>query len=178
MSPVAVVEVAVFAPLRQTFHYLPCADPNAISALPGSLVKIPFGRGQRTGVVIALANSTDDRPLKEMSEVVDSVPVIDPAIMRLARWASDYYQHPIGEVLAATLPGPLRHGSAPARREETEWVLNESTHQETDSVARKAPRQAVLLEQLSDGPKTAADFANLEFDWRRAMRELEKKSSL
>jgi primosomal protein N' (replication factor Y) (superfamily II helicase) len=175
MSPIAVVEVAVFAPLRQTFHYLGCVAPNAHPALPGSLVKIPFGRGQRTGIVIALVNSTDERPLKPISEVVDTVPVIGTGIMRLARWAADYYQHPIGEVLAATLPGALRQGSAPARREESEWVISESKQGELNDLARRAPRQALLLERLSGGAKMAADFADLDFDWRRAMRELEKK---
>jgi primosomal protein N' (replication factor Y) (superfamily II helicase) len=175
MNSVSVVEVAVFAPLRKTYHYLGCADSNAIPALPGSLVKIPFGRGQRIGIVIGLANSTDERKLKAISEVVDTLPVIGAAIMRLARWASDYYQHPIGDVLAATLPGPLRHGSAPVRREESEWVIHATNQEVIDDLARRAPRQAVLLERLSTGAKTAADFANLEFDWRRAMRELEKK---
>ena len=41
--------------------------------------------------------------LKPVLEVLDAEPALSPELLELARWAADYYQHPIGEVIAAAL---------------------------------------------------------------------------
>jgi len=171
----SVVEVAVFAPLRKTFHYLPAVAGSAL--LPGVLVRVPFGRGSRLGIVLALVGSSaaGQRRLKRITEVIDQVPIIGTELMRLARWAADYYQHPIGEVLAATLPGPLRHGRRPAQRQSFEWSLTDPDSPDVVALAVKAPRQAAILERMGGRAAGVADFESLNFDWRRALRELEKK---
>ncbi|TDJ65385.1 MAG: primosomal protein N' [Proteobacteria bacterium] len=168
------VEVAVFAPLRKTYHYLQDADNWREPAVVGARVKVPFGRGVRIGVVLALVppSSAGVRRLKTVIELIDDTPVIGAPMMRLARWAADYYQHPIGEVLAATLPGPLRRGRTPALRQTVEWVV---TGPDAVTKLRNAPRQSALLELIGNRPATAADFEALDFDWRRALHELEKK---
>jgi primosomal protein N' (replication factor Y) len=173
MCPPTVVEVAVFAPLRKTFHYLSEFPGNPPST--GSLVKVPFGRGQRFGIVIGPAKQKTERQLKAIREVVDEKPVVGSAIMRLAKWAAEYYQHPLGDVLAATLPGALRHGSAPARKGLSEWVVVLDEQSDANQLDRSATRQATLLSLIKQGPKVATDFEGLEFDWRRPIKELEKK---
>ncbi len=169
------IEVAVFVPLRKTFHYLPPVDACGNSIIAGCLVRVPFGRGVRAGVVLAPVSIevAGERQLKAIIEVIDPVPIIAPELMRLARWASDYYQHPLGEVLAATLPGTLRHKRAPARRQLYEWVVADAC--DKLELKRKAPRQAALLERIRTCSATVDDFGDLDFDWRRPLRELENK---
>ncbi len=169
------VEVAVFAPLRKTFHYLPPA--GSLSAAPGTRVRVPFGRGVRVGVVLgrAVPEAVPRRSLKAIIAIIDGGPVFGPELMRLGHWAADYYQHPIGEVFAAMLPGPLRKGRPPVARQTNEWVAEGAKQSELATLARRAPRQAAVLALLGEGPAVAADFEHLDFDWRRALRELEKK---
>lgn len=169
-------DVAVFAPLRNTFHYLPMENSDGHAAVSGSLVKIPFGRGRRIGIVLNRVQVTSQHQLKPIMEVFDSDPIIGHDLMRLARWAADYYHHPFGEVLAATLPGPLRQGPAPQRRFTMEWVAVELNLYDYGVLQKKAPRQAELLRQIVARPMCLTEFQALGYDWRRALKELEKKA--
>ena len=143
-APPGAVEVAVFAPLRQTFHYLPPA-----SGMPpcGSLVRVPFGRGERIGVVLAapVAVTADTPRLKPVTEVITTVPPLTPAQLRLAHWAATYYQHPLGDVIAAALPGPVRRGIVTAPRALFQWSLAPGGAEVLAELQRRAPRQASLL---------------------------------
>jgi primosomal protein N' (replication factor Y) len=169
-----VVEVAVFVPLRKTFHYLEGDRASTNELAAGSLVRVPFGRGVRNGIVLGPAsNVVRGRELKSIIDISDESPIISAELMRLAEWAAEYYQHPIGEVLAAMLPGILRRDRAPVRQQSYEWIAEDAFDME--SLARKAPRQAALLSRIGKGAATLEDFKSLDFDWRRALRELQKK---
>ena len=170
------VAVAVFAPLRRTFDYLP--PPGAAEApAPGALVRVPFGRGERYGVVVGRSGgAADDGPvLKPIREAVEPTPLLSPAELDLALWAADYYQHPLGEVIAATLPTGVRRGARPSPRTSFEWSLTPAGRDVLAAGPGRAPRQACVLEALASRPCRERDFAGLDFDWRRAMRELERK---
>jgi len=108
------VSVAIAAPLRRLFDYA-VADTDPARLLPGVRVRVPFGRREQIGVVLeapreVAAPEFECRPL---TAVLDPEPLLDAELLALCRWAADYYHHPLGEVLAAALPGPLRHGAAP-----------------------------------------------------------------
>lgn len=168
------VEVAVFAPLRKSFHYLP---PTSGMPATGSLVRVPFGRGERIGVVLAApVAQTDDTPrLKAILEVIESVPPLTSTQLRLANWAATYYQHPLGDVIAAALPGPIRRGIAATPRALFQWSLAPGGAEALAELQRRAPRQASVLQLVAERARTVEDFAMLDFDWRRALRELEHK---
>ncbi len=169
------IEVAVFVPLRQTFHYLSNPERPNEEVAPGSLVRVPFGRGIRNGIALRVGVHPEaGRRLKSIVELIDEKPIINKELMQLGFWSSEYYHHPIGEVLAAMLPGKLRRIRAPERRQIYEWVATQAS--QSRSLTSKAPRQASLLRLLERGPMLIEDFQTLTFDWRRALSELEKKS--
>ncbi len=172
--PDSVIEVAVFVPLRKSFHYLTEPDHSNETAPSGSLVRVPFGRGVRVGIVLGpVLDAAVGRQLKPIIELIDEVPVIGPELMRLGRWAAEYYQHPIGEAFAAMLPGTLRHARAPAPRQSYEWIAADDA--DDLSLARKAPRQAAVLALIRRCPAVIEDFESLQFEWRRPLRILEEK---
>ena len=109
------VRVALDTPLRRLFDYLPSHETGH-EPRPGVRVRVPFGRQQLVGVVHSLAASSElpTEKLKPLLEVLDAEPVIDAAVLELLEFASTYYHHAIGEVVAAALPKMARHG-APAR---------------------------------------------------------------
>lgn len=82
--------------------------------MPGERVLVPFGRGQRVGVVVERASSTDQDPssLKRILRRLDGRPLLGPADLSLVRWAAAYYQQPLGEALLSALPGRLRRPGA------------------------------------------------------------------
>ncbi len=177
-SSVNAVEVAVFAPLRKTFHYLSPRGAAGASLRRGSLVSVPFGRGKRIGVVLdpdASSTLASER-VKRITDVFDDAYSVGADILRLARWAADYYQHPLGEVIAATLPVNLRRGRGVRERRPREWMLTVAGREAAASdLDARAPRQAFLLRRMVSGPVSADAFDEAGFDWRRPLRELEKK---
>ncbi len=50
------------------------------------------------------------RRLKHVLSILDEQPLLSEELLTLLRWAAQYYHHPIGEVMAAALPGALRKG--------------------------------------------------------------------
>ena len=108
-----IVAVAVDAPLRRLFDYRPPAGSTDDALVPGTRLWVPFGRRRAVGVVIELRSRSDVPAAKLRTAIakIGSEPIFDRALLELLVWAADYYRHPIGEVIAAALPGPLRTGA-------------------------------------------------------------------
>lgn len=99
-------EVALNRPLRQTFHYH--IPPHLAGQLaPGHLVKISFGTGHTTGVVMGLHDSTPVPKTKPVLERLDPEPVLTRAQLQLARWLAEHTLAPIGLCIWLMLPPGL-----------------------------------------------------------------------
>jgi primosomal protein N' (replication factor Y) len=95
-------DVSLPVPLDQSFTYrLP--ETLQHRAKIGCRVLAPFGSRKLTGVILAL-HDNDGGPLKEVMRLIDEEPVVDRELISLARWISDYYCAPLGEVLRGMIP--------------------------------------------------------------------------
>src|SRR5215471_20537401 len=70
----------------------------------GCRVLVPFGTRKLTGVVLERHDRNPEAAAREVLRLIDPEPVIDEELMRLARWISNYYCAPLGEVLRSMLP--------------------------------------------------------------------------
>jgi primosomal protein N' (replication factor Y) (superfamily II helicase) len=88
--------------------------------------------------------------LRDVADVLDDFPLFTPGLIRLLRWAEDYYLAPAGELLRAALPPGLnaRGGAAAPSRRGVEY-------------AAPAPGAAEALASL--GPRARAQRAVLEY---------------
>src|SRR3954463_222034 len=106
----SIVRVAVDVPLDDHYDFLAGEGP-----LPpeGALVVVPFGRTKKVGVVVGLANESEvpRAKLKPIEGVVPDVPPISAESLEILRFCASYYQRPLGEVIAASLPPRLRQVS-------------------------------------------------------------------
>ena len=102
-----VLRVALDVPLATLFDYLEDADSVA---QPGDRVAVPFGRGERVGVVMEAAQYSRVEParLKPIRRVLDDAPRLPADWLALMRLLSGYYQRPTGETAAGALPPRLR----------------------------------------------------------------------
>ena len=109
-SKKAILHIAIPTPLRRQFDYLSGDITHAWQ--PGSRVKVPFGRRHVIGVVVGSSETTtiSAEKLKTVSALVDTTPLMDHTLLSLYHWASDYYQHPIGDVILGSLPKKIRDG--------------------------------------------------------------------
>ncbi len=146
-----ILKVAIDAPLRHLFDYLP--HFNQPPPAPGCRVRVPFGRRGRVGLVVAHADHAEvpDAQLRHIHEAIDDEPLLGAPLLELLRRAADYYHAPPGEVLVGTLPGLLRAGRPAREQVDWQWRLSD-TAPAPDTLSR-APRQADLLRVLAAGPQ-------------------------
>lgn len=171
---VPTVAVTVFGPLRGEYDYLLPAGSTREEVVPGQRVLVPFGRAQRIGVVVGcqIGSALASDKLKPLARVLDRQPLLDGGMLALARWASNYYHHPLGDVLAAMLPTWLRRESELPIRQEASWGLTPAGAAVHADALPGAARQREVLALLAQGPCTAQALASLEFAWRGVMKRL------
>ena len=94
----------------------------------------------------------------------------------MLRWASEYYRHPIGEVIAAALPAALRHGSE-ALEQTDAWQLSDQARQgRMPDLPSRAVRLREMVAFLQGRDRAdAATLNELAPRWREHLRELEKR---
>ena len=97
------LEVAVALPVAGTFTYRDPRPGARIAA--GTQVVVPFGGRTVTGFVLGPAQAAAPAAkTRDIESVVGGEPAFDEQMMALCRWAADYYQAPLGELLRAGLP--------------------------------------------------------------------------
>ncbi len=119
--------------------------------------------------------------IRRCIEALDDAPVLSEPELRLIRFTSDYYHHPVGEVVAAAMPALLRQGKTLYPSVETIAVTDSGERENVEALQKRAPRQAELLTHLMDAGGTGieADRLNEELpNWRRAAASLLKKGHI
>ena len=176
MSSGSVLRVAINAPLSRLFDYLP---PDHGMAAPGCRVLVPFGRQKQIGLVMELADHSDmpRSKLRKAAAVLDDGPLLEEVDRWLVSFTSDYYHHPVGEVVAAALPALLRQGKplvSPVRKIS---VTTAGSTTDLDVLRKCAPRQAALLTLIRDADTISFDELDEAMPgWRRLKRNLVDKS--
>lgn len=112
ISDPTILRVAIPSPLRKTFDYLLPEDceVNSLKNKIGARVLVNFGKRELVGIIWEITNQSnlEISKLKPILKILDDEPLLTPKILELLSWASEYYHHPIGEVLIQGLPNLLR----------------------------------------------------------------------
>lgn len=101
-------DIALPVPLDTTFTYrVPGGNGllgNGMEPVIGGRVLVPFREQRLSGVVVALHDREPSVKTKSVLQVLDTAPVLDDSLMRLAKWIAEYYLAPLGEVFRTMLP--------------------------------------------------------------------------
>jgi primosomal protein N' (replication factor Y) len=181
VSDSPILKIAVNVPLSREFDYLP--PKNGSDPFAGCRVRLPFGRREQVGVMLGSARKSDvpAAKLKRCTEILDETALLSTADLWLIRFTSDYYHHPIGEVVAAALPSLLRQGKPLHPMIEKVVATDLAKQMDLEALARRAPKQAELLEALFDAGGDGLDtdlLTELLPTWRRAAKGLTDKGLL
>ncbi len=108
-SDFAYIDVAVPLPVFGTFtYYVP--EPLQPMIDKGKRVLVPFGSRKVSGYVLGLAASSDISGIKPIEDILDSKSLFPAEMIPFFKWISEYYYHPIGEVISEALPGGINLG--------------------------------------------------------------------
>ena len=100
------IEVAVTLPVFNTYTYA-VPEPLRQIIAPGKRILVPFGRRKVTGYALGPADATGIQNIKQILEILDELPLFPESMIPLFKWISDYYIHPLGEVIKEALPGGI-----------------------------------------------------------------------
>ena len=175
MNKESVMRVAINAPLSRLFDYLP---PDDGEPLPGCRVLVPFGRQKQIGLVMELASHSEipASKLKKAIAVLDDSPLLNDVDRWLISFTSDYYHHPVGEVVAAALPALLRQGKPQVSLVSKISTTADGASVDLNIIRKRAPRQAALLTIIRDADSISFDELDQAMPgWRRLKKNLADK---
>ena len=116
------VDVILPVPLQDYYTY--SISDEMVARLPqpsgrvgewlglGMRLLVPFGKSKTYAAIAVRVH--DDKPnladdkIREVLAVLDPMPVLLPAQLRLWRWIASYYMSPLGDVMKAALPAGLK----------------------------------------------------------------------
>lgn len=103
------VRVVVDVPLFAQYDYR-ASMPVSV----GTRVIVPFGRRKVIGVVVSLPAQPAVKlsQVRDVEQVLDDTEPLSSDWLKLATFAAQYYQRPLGEVILPALPSSLRKVSA------------------------------------------------------------------
>lgn len=146
--------IALPVPLPQLFDYHLPEDGSRVQ--PAMRVAVPFGNRSLIGLVVAAAPHIvgDERQYKRIQRVLDTHPVAPADWLEALQWAASYYQHPLGEVIAAALPAGLREGRSADLPRKTILALTDLGHSALPMLPVRSQRLRAAMQALAAGEST------------------------
>lgn len=168
--------VAVDLALNREYDYL-LPEALATEVHVGSRVRVPFGRRQISGTVIHLSPSSEYPKCKEIVEVIGKGkrPPIDPPLIELAKWMSQYYCCAYETALQAILPDVVRQAKVDWKeRLQARLVDADKARAVLAHLHKRAKSQARVLEHLlAHGPTPVKELVERLRTGHNIVRKLE-----
>ncbi|MEO8000793.1 MAG: primosomal protein N' [Arenimonas sp.] len=170
-----VLKVALPLPLPRCFDYLLPDTLRASDVLVGCRVRVPFGNGEKIGIVESVQMlDVLETELKTVIEVLDRKPVFFGELLQNLRWLSRYTHAPIGEVYATAMPTLLRQGREIPDNKIIAWELTAlGRHQWTYLRANTKLRK--FAERLLKHPVTEDQLDIDTEGWRSTASTLKRR---
>lgn len=90
--------------------------------------------------------------IKPLTRVLDAAPIAPPEWLQSLQWAASYYQHPLGEVIAAALPAALREDRAAVLQGGLRVALTPAGHAGLAALPVRSAKMRAALQSLAHGP--------------------------
>src|SRR5438874_12625383 len=134
--------------IRRELDY---AIPESLSARVGigARVRVPFRDRRALATVVALLEETNAKGIREIEAVIGEGPTLSEPLLELARWISNYYCCSIETVMRSLLPQVIRKAEVGWKKQQFVEIGGDVPGETLESLRKRAPRQAELLEQLA-----------------------------
>jgi primosomal protein N' (replication factor Y) (superfamily II helicase) len=106
MTQTPYISVAVSLPVMKSYTYR-VLDHLQDFCFPGMRVLVPFGNRRVTGYILSRQEHCKGFTAKKILDVLDDHPLFPESEILFFKWISDYYIHPLGDVIKSALPSGL-----------------------------------------------------------------------
>ena len=105
----SIARVALDVPIAPWFDYR-VADDQRGRLASGDWVRVPWGKGERVGLVVGLADATGvpEARLRTVLERLEDAPALPDHWLENLQFASTYYHRGIGELVLPSIPKAFR----------------------------------------------------------------------
>ena len=154
-------EVSVNSPIAQhrTFSY---SIPEGLDVKPGQALQVPFGAKILQGIVMELTSLPSVPETREISGIIETVPLLTQSQLALARWISDYYLASLFGSVALMLPPGFE-------RKVITYLSLASGQGDTDKLE---PESMSILSFIKDHPGVPQQTLFKTFGTRKAQKVL------
>ena len=146
-----IVRVALDIPLSTLFDYFLAEN---MTVVVGQRVVVPFRRLQLVGVVMECESETtlSSERIKAVLQVLHDVPPLPADMLKLLRFCSDYYQHPIGMTVLSALPTRIRNSAKVTLKRALTYDLSASGRSlDLEQLPKRKIVQRRILDALQAG---------------------------
>jgi primosomal protein N' (replication factor Y) len=146
-------DVALPVPLDRVWTY----ECSGLEPEVGVRVLVPFRNEKLSGIVTRLHDDAPPVEAKPLLAVLDTEPILAPAMLELAAWIAGYYVCPLGEVLRTMLPlmAEVRKRVLLRIADAGRTVLHAGAEQGSSRRSRRTPEEQnteySVLNYLEDG---------------------------
>jgi primosomal protein N'' len=154
----------------------------------GSRVRVPFRDKSVLATVVAITEQSEAKGIRAIEAVVGEAPILSEPLLELARWIATYYCCPIETVMRSLLPQVIRRAEVGWKKQLFVQPGRKIDNEEIEKLRRRAPRQAELLEAISqlEAPirasqllrQTSLDNQTLRALVKRGLAELREEAVL
>ncbi len=149
--------------------------PDEMALQVGMRVRVPLGRRQVDGIVVALADECDIPPerMRPVARVVDTYPAVLPQLMALAQELAEQNHCPLSETLRLMLPADMRTGRVQTKTEAYVQLADGVDAREAALAQGRSQKRATLLRMLADAqPHAVKELASLVSAPQSALKQL------
>src|SRR5881296_2240368 len=116
----------------------------------GSRVRVPFRDKSALATVVAVLLHSEAEGVRPIEAVIGDRPILSEQLLELARWIGAYYCCPIETVMRSLLPQVIRRAEVGWRKQLFVQPSRKIDKDELDRLRKRAPRQAELVEAISN----------------------------
>jgi len=115
----------------------------------GSRVRVPFRDKSALATVVAVTEQSEAKGIRIIEALVGEAPILSEQLLELARWIGAYYCCPIETVMRSLLPQVIRRAEVGWKKQLFVQPGRKIANEEIEKLRKRAPRQAELLEAIS-----------------------------
>jgi primosomal protein N' (replication factor Y) (superfamily II helicase) len=163
---------------KELDYFIPPAWKSKVHV--GSRIKVPLRNREVLATVTAILDETDAPNPRAIARLLSEKPILNPALLRLARWMSEYYCCSVEAAIRSTLPQVIRHAAVGFKRTRTVQVALRPEPAELERLTTRAPRQAEVFRFLLNqtGPIRWSDLLEQSKTTDRTIHQLVKRGWL